>query len=184
MEFQLHFQYITYHIINMENPKLLYKSPIYLFYLIVFTVFFAFLCCNIIAMIIYSDLVFKALYVVVTILLYLLFVWTLLASRLSIVFIYEDRIEVKKWIFFKKHHYHIFYNEEIKEVRLVPGGKGEDAPSFQILTSKKGSIKVRKNICYAKKLEDKKKVINHFYNLYIPIKIYSQDEEDQHLIER
>jgi hypothetical protein len=168
----------------MENPKLIYKSPIYLSSTVIFILFFAFLCGIIIAMIIDSDLVFKALNITVTILLYLLLVSKLLADSLSIVFIYEDRIEIKHLLYLKKYRYRIFYNNEIKQVRLVPVSRGVDAPSFHIITSKKGLIKIRKNVCYAKKFEDKKKVINHFYNLDIPIKIYSLAEENQHLIEK
>jgi hypothetical protein len=169
----------------MENPKLLYKSPIRFFNIVEFTLFFSFLCFSYIAIIICSDLKFVTLYIVVIIIFYLLFVWTIFASNLSILLIYEDRIEVKHRLYFKKYRCRMFYNKEIIEVRLVSaGGRGAESPGFRIITSKRGLIKTRKIFCYVNKLEDRKKVINHFYNLFIPIKIYSNREEDQHLIER
>jgi hypothetical protein len=109
--------------------------------------------------------------------------WLLIATEIRYFYIYENRVDIYHPLY--HHKWKTIYNQDILRIHYSGGGAiGVDGPEIFILNKKKRFFLPVKNGFIVFNVEDKKKVLNHFHKLNIPIKIYSQIEEDQYLIER
>jgi hypothetical protein len=109
--------------------------------------------------------------------------WLLIATEIRYFYIYENRVEIYHPLYY--HKWRTIYNQDILKIVYSGGGAiGKDGPGIFIIIKKIIFFLPAKNGFIVFNVEDRKKVLTHFHKLNIPIKIYSQAEEDQHLIEK
>jgi hypothetical protein len=160
----------------MNKSELIYKSNIRYFgnsfSLVSLLTLFFFSFFIFINELIIND--FKIIFYILNTLIFIFLLWLLIATEIRFFYIFDDHVEIYHPLYIKKFKWLIIKNQEIKGLILR---NSIDGSEIVITSNKRRSFLVNE-------IEDKKKILNHFYKLNIPIKIYSQAEEDQHLIER
>jgi len=99
-------------------------------------------------------------------------------------YIYDDRVEIHHPLYCRNHRWKTIENKDIIRVEYSPGSRGDGPKIFILKKERRGLSWLKRSGFEVKKIEDKKTVLNHFYKLNIPIKNYSNREEDQQLIDK
>ena len=170
----------------MENLKPIYKSRIDFFGTSLYLVlFFTFLYTLFLMAFGGSTLDKICIFQIIIIsLVYSFVIWLLIATEVRYIYIYDDRVEIHHPFYHKRFKWEIIYNQDIMKIQFT-GTTGMDKPEIFIVKKKRRSFfGLKRRGFNVFKIEEKKTVLNHFYRLNIPIKIYSEAEENQHLIDK
>lgn len=172
----------------MKKSEPIYKSNFVFFgnsFLLV--LFFSFLYTLFLMAISESTLDKISIFQIIIIsIIYLFVIWLLIATEVRHFYIYDNRVEIHHPFYSKRFRWEIIYNQDIMKIQFSGGGaKGMEGPEIFIIKKKRRVFfSLKKKGFLTKKIEDRKIVLNHFNRLNIPIKIYSEAEEDQHLIDK
>ncbi len=170
---------------NMKNSDLIYKSKNKFFGITFFLLCFISLLYTLFLMALSEPTLdkYQIFQIIIISIIYLFLFWLLIATEVRYVYIYDDRVEIHHPFYHKRFKWSILYNQDIMKVGF--SGGGNDGPEIFIVKKKRrGLFGLKRCGFIVLKIEDRKIVLNHFNKLNIPIKIYSEAIENQHLIDK